>query len=249
MSAAVAVILLSMMSLLSAGAGVAMAIRIGDSDRVIAGGIGFSVGIMLVISLLELIPEASVAIGVRATMMSFALGAGLVWTAHVLVPHIHLVEEHGIADRALVRSAYLIVLGLILHDLPEGFAMANAYLASPSLGVLVSVAIALHNVPEEFAMAVPALLTRSKRLLYGAALLSALAEPVGAIVGLAATGVAPALNGHFMAFAAGAMTFVSLHVLLPMARRHGHTMLFGVGLLSSALVYWALAALMPSAVL
>jgi len=245
MDAAVAVVLLSMMSLLSAGAGVAIAIRIGDSDRAIAGGIGFSVGIMLVISLLELIPKAITGIGMLATMMSFALGAGLVWTAHILVPHIHLVEERGMTDKALVRSAYLIILGLILHDVPEGFAMANAYLASPSLGVLVSVAIALHNVPEEFAMAVPALLTRSRWLLYGSALLSALAEPAGAIVGLVATGFAPALNGHFMAFAAGAMTFVSLHELLPMARRHGHTLLFGVGLVSSALVYWALAALIP----
>jgi len=95
-------------------------------------------------------------------------------------------------------------------------------------------------------MAVPALLTRSKRLLYCAALLSALAEPAGAIVGLAATGFAPALNGHFMAFAAGAMTFVSLHELFPMARRHGRMLLFGVGLVSGALVYRALDALMPS---
>jgi ZIP family zinc transporter len=247
MSAAIAVVLLSMMSLLSAGAGVALAIRIGDSDRAIAGGIGFSVGIMLVISLLELIPEASVAIGVRATMVSFALGAGLVWAAHLLVPHIHLVEERGVADKALVRSAYLIILGLILHDIPEGFAMANAYLASPALGTLVSVAIALHNIPEEFAMAVPALLTRSKRLLFGAALLSALAEPAGAIVGLGATGFLAGLNAHFMAFAAGAMTFVSLHELLPMARRHGHTLLFGAGLGTSVLLYWALAALMLGA--
>jgi zinc transporter ZupT len=113
-SAAVAVILLSLMSLLSAGAGVAMAVRIGDSDRIVAGGIGFSVGIMLVISLLELVPEAGVAIGMRGTMTSFALGAGLVWMAHALVPHIHLVEEHGMANKALVRSAYR-SRGAVLH--------------------------------------------------------------------------------------------------------------------------------------
>jgi ZIP family zinc transporter len=50
-----------------------------------------------------------------------------------------------------------------------------------------------------------------------------------------------------MAFAAGAMTFVSLHELLPMARRHGHTLLFGAGLGTSVLLYWALAALMLGA--
>ena len=85
--------------------------------------------------------------------------------------------------------------------------MANSYIASPSLGVLVAVAIALHNVPEEFAIAVPAVLLRRKSFLYGSALFSALAEPAGAIVGLVAVDFLPALNPLFMAFAAGAMVF------------------------------------------
>jgi ZIP family zinc transporter len=64
-----------------------------------------------------------------------------------------------------------------LHDFPEGFAMANSYMASPELGILVALAIAIHNLPEEFAMAVPVVPLRTKKLLYGAAALSALAEP------------------------------------------------------------------------
>jgi ZIP family zinc transporter len=146
-------------------------------------------------------------------------------------------------DTSLSRSAYLIVFGLILHDLPEGFAMANAYLASPALGVLVALAIALHNLPEEFAMAVPAMTTRSKRFLFGAASLSALAEPVGAAIGLVAVRIAPALNTHFMAFAAGAMLFVSVHELVPMAKRYGRLSFFLAGFLVSALVYASLAGL------
>jgi ZIP family zinc transporter len=136
------------------------------------------------------------------------------------------------------------VFGLILHDVPEGFAMANAYVASPSLGVLVAVAIALHNLPEEFAMSVPLVLLKSKRALFGAAVLSALAEPVGAVIGLAAVGIAPALNAHFLAFAAGAMLFVSAHELIPMAKRYGHLGSFILGALVSVLVYLGLAALM-----
>jgi ZIP family zinc transporter len=47
----------------------------------------------------------------------------------------------------------------------------------------------------------------------------------------------PGLNEAFMAFAAGAMIFVSLHELLPAARRYGRLSLFGAGLAVSALVY------------
>jgi ZIP family zinc transporter len=114
--------------------------------------------------------------------------------------------------------------------------------ASPALGVLVALAIALHNVPEEFAMAVPLVMLRSKRALYVAAALSALAEPLGAVIGLAALGVAPSLNGHFLALGAGAMLFVSGHELLPMASRYRHAVSLLAGVIASALLYVLLAA-------
>jgi ZIP family zinc transporter len=119
--------------------------------------------------------------------------------------------------------------------------MANAYIASPEVGVLVALAIALHNLPEEFAMAVPAVTFRSKQFLFGAALLSALAEPVGAIIGLAAVGVAPSLHAYFLAFAAGAMIFVAIHELIPMAKRYRHRGLFVGGIIVSVFVYGLLA--------
>ena len=233
----IAVILLSLLSCLTTCVGVALAITLRENAQAIAAGIGFSVGIMILVSTFELIPESITIMGVGATMTSAALGAALVWAAHLIIPHTHFVEEKGLVDKTLVKSAYLVVFGLILHDVPEGFALANAYIASPELGLIVALAIALHNLPEEFAMAVPAVLLKSKGFLFGAALLSALAEPLGAIIGLVAVELAPALNAHFMAFAAGAMLFVSIHELIPMARRYRRVGLFTLGMIFSVLVY------------
>lgn len=184
------------------------------------------------ILLLSLLSVLTTAIGV---------GAALLWGVNLAIPHSHLIPEHGLADTRLVRSVHLVVIGLILHDLPEGFAMANAYIASPSLGVLVALAIALHNLPEELAIAVPAIALRSRRFLMGAAMLSALAEPAGAIIGLLAVEAVPGLNAYFMAFAAGAMLFVSLHELVPLARRYGRIAWFGAGLALSIAVHRLLA--------
>jgi ZIP family zinc transporter len=217
--------------------GVAVALALGESTRGIAGGIGFSVGLMVLIALVELLPEAMAVDGAVNALATATLGAGLVWSAHFVTPHFHLFEEAGMADRALGRSALLVALGMILHDVPEGFAMANAYVASPSLGVLVAVSIALHNLPEEFVIAVPAVASKSKSLLMGAALLSALAEPLGAIIGLAAVEIAPSMNARFLAFAAGAMLFVSVHELIPVARRYRHTSVFALGMIVSAIVW------------
>ncbi|WP_443081442.1 ZIP family metal transporter [Thiohalorhabdus sp.] len=112
--------------------------------------------------------------------------------------------------------------------------MANSYIASPSMGILVAVAVALHNLPEELAMAAPLVADRARRFLFLAAALSGLAEPAGGLLGLAAVHFYPQLNALFLAFAAGAMVLVSVHELLPMARRYGHPRLFTTGAVASA---------------
>jgi len=239
--ASIAILLLSLLSVLTTALGVLLALLIRENFRAIAVGIGFSTGIMVLVSTLELIPQAQAATGLLATAVSVALGAGLIWIVDLAIPHGHLVREHGLADTRLIRSAYLVVVGLILHDVPEGFAMANAYIASPSLGLFVALAIALHNLPEELAMTIPAMALRSRGFLIAAAMLSALAEPLGAVIGLLAVAISPGLNGQFMAFAAGAMLFVSFHELVPMARRYGRMGWFGVGLALSVVVHQLLA--------
>jgi len=237
----IAVLLLSLLSCVTTSAGIVLAALIRDSAKAVASGIGFSAGIMIVVSAFVLIPAAHAAVGTSGTGLAVGIGAAILWLVNLAIPHSHLVREHGLADTRLVKSVYLVVIGLILHDVPEGFAMATAYIASPSIGLLVALAIALHNLPEELAMAVPAMRLRSRRFLLGAAVLLALAEPVGAVLGLLAAAAWAALNGYFMAFAAGAMIFVSLHELLPMARQYGRLGWFGAGIVLSGVVYRLLA--------
>jgi len=240
-SQTIAVLLLSLLSVVTTAIGVLLALLIRENIRAIAVGIGFSTGIMVLVSVLELIPEAVETAGAPGAGLSVAMGAALLWGANLVLPHTHLVQEHGLADTRLVRSVYLVVIGLILHDVPEGFAMANAYVSSPSLGVLVALAIALHNLPEELATAIPAIALRNRRFLVGAAMMSALAEPAGAVLGLLAVTASPNLNGYFLAFAAGAMLFVSFHELAPMARRYGKMSWFAAGIGLSIVVHQLLA--------
>ena len=237
----VAVLLLSLLSFLTTSVGVLLATLIRENTRAVAFGIGFSAGIMILVSVFELIPEADSAVGAPRTAVALGFGAMLLLGINFTIPHSHLIPEHGLGDTRLVTSVYLVVIGLIVHDVPEGFAMANAYIADPSLGLLVALAIALHNLPEEMAMALPATTLQSRRFLLGAAVLSALAEPVGAVVGLLAVEALGGLNGYFLAFAAGAMLFVSFHELLPMARRYGRLRWFSAGILLSVAVHRLLA--------
>lgn len=230
------VLLLALISGLTTLVGVALGLRLGRRAGTVYVGIGFSAGIMVLVSLRELLPAAFATVPAARVWGAVALGTGLLAVLHVVIPHIHLVEERGRLDIASLRTSYLVALGLALHDFPEGVAMANAYLEAPSLGVLVFSAVALHNVPEGFAMAVPAAASRRRSLVL-AAVGAALSEPAGTILGLTVSHAGPGLNALFMAVAAGAMLFVSVHELLPMALRFGRLHLFGAGLALSVPVY------------
>ena len=236
----ITVILLSLLSVITTLIGVGLALLyFKKSDKGTAVGIGFSAGIMLAISLFELLPEAIKVTDFISTSIALILGILLVFSLNLIIPHIHYIREKGKLPWQ-IKSAYLIALGLILHDFPEGFAMANSYIYAPALGIFVAISIAIHNIPEEFAMAVPLVITKKKKALVNLAILSALAEPLGAIFGLFAVSIAPALTPLFMAFAAGAMIFVSIHELYPMAQRYKKLSYFTLGLGLSLIVYFGL---------
>jgi ZIP family zinc transporter len=212
---------LASLSVVSTFAGVALARRTGGRAGPRAVGLGVSVGIMLAIAFGELLPEAYREVGFVTMALGALAGAGLIGVLHLVIPHTHLVDEDTGVGAGTLSTASLVVFGLILHDLPEGFAMANAYLSAPRLGVLVAVAIVVHNVPEEYAMALPAVMTGRTRFLFWAAVASASAEPAGAVIGLVGISVFPGMRATFLAFAAGAMAHVAIHELLPMAHRLG----------------------------
>jgi len=223
--------------------GVLLALWLGQDDAFVSAGLGFSVGIMLLLACFELLPAAFEAKSVLSGSLWAAAGAGFLALANALIPHTHLIDESDPLKAHRLKAAYLVLFGLILHDFPEGFALTHSFVLDANLGLMAAVSIALHNIPEEFAIAVPALSTKSHRVLFGGAVVSALAEPAGALLGLLAIQIRPDLNAVFLALAAGAMIFVSLHELVPAARQYGRVGLFSVGLALSAIIYSILAIL------
>ncbi|MDD5552138.1 MAG: ZIP family metal transporter [Candidatus Pacebacteria bacterium] len=232
----IAIILLSFLSAVSTLLGIFLAFFCKESKKKIALGIGFSVGIMLLISFFELIPESIKLSSVLNTFLALISGAFFIFILDYIFSHTHFIEEKGKLNWR-IKAAYLVAIGIILHDFPEGFALANSYILAPTLGILVAISIALHNFPEEFVMAVPLVIAKNKKRLIQLGIISALAEPFGAVVGLIAVSVAPKFNPFFVAFAAGCMIFISVHELYPMAKRYRKPIYFIFGFIFSIFVY------------
>lgn len=139
------------------------------------------------------------------------------------------------------RVAMLLFFSLLLHNFPEGLAVAASALESDQLGMTVTIGIMIHNIPEGIAIAIPCLKARPDNpwLCFVLASVSGLAEPLGAIVSLTLlrrierhqtsvvgdVAVEGDIEGegsleNVLAFVAGVMIAVSLLALFPEAKRH-----------------------------
>ena len=236
------ILLISFLSGSTTVIGALLAVFLKEKKSYVSLGVGFSSGIMIAISFLELLATALQMMDELFVILAFALGFVLVLIVDIRLSHVHLIEEKGPSGH-LVKISYLVAIGIIIHDFPEGFAMASSFGVEVRLGLLVALGIAMHNIPEEFALAVPLVITKKTKLLLEFLVLSALAEPLGAICGIALTSFIPQINPFLLAFAAGVMVFVSVDELVPLAYEHDGMHYFAIGLITGITSFMVLSTL------
>jgi ZIP family zinc transporter len=210
--------------------------------------LGVSAGVMIYISFMELLPEASETVGENWGLAAFFVGIGLIAMIDMLIPEPENPHEFaGIDEPAVVhkenshlmRTGLFMALAIGIHNFPEGLATFASTLGSIKLGVFIAVAIAIHNIPEGIAVSVPifyATGNRNKAFFYS--FLSGVSEPVGAIIGylILRPFLTPGFLAGLMAFVAGIMVYISLDELLPMAHRYGHGHLVIAGIVLGMLI-------------
>lgn len=207
----------------------------------LAVGLGFSAGVMVYVSFMELLPQAISSLqthlgskpGAWAGTGVFFAGVFLAWGIDCFLPS-HHVEMHTLdpSDK-LKRLGLFTALALTIHNFPEGLATFMASLKSATLGGSVAIAVALHNIPEGVAVALPvfhATGSRKQAFLYSA--ISGLAEPVGGLVGFLVLRhfLHEGVFGVLFAGVAGIMVYIALDELLPTAHEYGegHQVIWGV---------------------
>jgi ZIP family zinc transporter len=182
---------------------------------------GTAVGLMGVASIVGLLLPAldeggagSVAAGL-ATGLLFLLGSRRFLRGR----DVHVGQLRG---AGVTRS--LLVFGVLLvHSLPEGFAIGTAFASDTGgLALFVILAIALQNVPEGTSVAIPmdgAGFGRGQQ--FWAAVLTSAPQPVGAVTAYLAVEEITGLLPFSFAFAAGAMLALVAVELMPQAFARG----------------------------
>jgi len=196
--------------------------------------LGFAGGVMIAASVFGLIMPA-LQLG-EATwgrwnalpvVVGILLGGLLLVAIDKIVPHIHksnMVEE-GPKNR--LTKPFKLFLAVTIHNIPEGLAVGFAFglamvsgeTAAYISALALSIGIAIQNFPEGAAISLPMRRetgSKHKAFLYGSA--SGAVEPIFAAVGILLATSLSVLMPWFLAFAAGAMLFVTIEDLIPDAK-------------------------------
>ncbi len=186
--------------------------------------LSFSLAIMIGISITDLIPSSSFVLlqayglkrGVIVSSISFTIGI-------IIIKFLNREMHKEKFSNDLYKLGILNMLALILHNFPEGIATFMSSYQDLTLGLKLGLAISLHNIPEGISIAMPIYYaTHSKKEALFKTFLSAIAEPLGALLAyiFLAKYITNSLISLILLLVAGIMISLAIEVILPKAKSY-----------------------------
>ena len=200
-------------ALVAAGANVLGALAVTSparrSMRALDMMIALAAGFMVAVAVTEILPEAIARGGRQAAVVALAGYMAVYLTQHALTTHFHFGEETHHVTSAVSVSA---LVGLMLHTIVDGVAIASGFGVSASVGILVFFAVLLHKFPEGLAISSLFLAAGASR---ARALYAAAALGVATMLGVLLTDGIPVLSRYGLALSGGVTLYVAATNLVP----------------------------------
>ena len=153
----------------------------GDKKKIITFSLAFASGVMLTISLTDLIPSSFTYLSnynliFRLLLMSFFFVLGIFISYYISL-------KVNVDDNSLKKVGIISMFAIILHNIPEGIITFMVSGVNLNLGIKLALAISLHNIPEGISIAVPIYFATKKKLkTFTYVLISGISEILGAII-------------------------------------------------------------------
>ena len=193
-----------------------------NEKTIILTSLAFASGVMICVSLTDLIPESfqlltSIFKGFPALLFLLIFICIGVIASMLIDKFLPKNDNKTITNKKLYRLGLVSMLAIIMHNIPEGIATFLSSTTNSRLGFSLALAISFHNIPEGISIAIPIYFsTKSKRKAFFYTLLSGLSEPLGALI--AYLFLANHINNFMMsiifAIIAGIMMHISIYELL-----------------------------------
>lgn len=203
---------------------------------------GFASGIMIAAAFFGLVNPAIESaqkiygngLMILPILIGFGIGGLLLFGLDKILPHFHLQTNEEEGKKSNLSRSLKYFFAVAIHNIPEGLAVGFACGVAFTTGqsqqtaalwsaLSLSIGIAIQNVPEGIAVSVPLMESGfSKRKAFFFGFLSGIIEPIFAIIGLFLLKSCDWLLPWLLAFAAGAMIYVTVDELIPSMREYGH---------------------------
>lgn len=225
------------------------------SRMTLDGLLGFTGGVMVAASFWSLLsPAIEMSAGegfvkIMPSAIGFGLGALFIFGLDKILPHIHINFKKSEGIKTPWRRTTLLVLAITLHNIPEGLAIgvlfggvaAGIPEASIAGAVVLAFGIGLQNFPEGIAVSMPLRrlgVSKLKSFWYGQ--LSAIVEPIAAVIGAVAVTFFIPILPYALAFAAGAMIFVVVEEVIPETQLDKYTDIAALGFIGGFIIMMSL---------
>ena len=227
---------------------------------VLDGMLGFTGGVMVAASFWSLLApaiensEGEGFVKVIPAAVGFGLGALALFGLDKIMPHLHINFKKDEAEgiKTEWHRTTLLVLAITLHNIPEGLAVGVLFGAAATMvgveqtemiiaAITLAIGIGIQNFPEGFAVSMPIRrqgVSRFKSFWYGQ--LSAVVEPIAAVIGAVAVAFFTPILPYALAFAAGAMIFVVVEEVIPETQRDKYTDIATLGFIGGFIVMMSL---------
>jgi zinc transporter, ZIP family len=204
--------------------------------------LGFAGGVMSVASVVGLLLPAADEGSTADVVSGTALGVAFLLVSRRLIES----PRAKVTSTAERRTALLVFLVLLVHSLPEGFAIGTAYASDTAgLSLFVIIAIGAQNIPEGTSVAIPlAAAGYGRARQFWAAIGTSAPQPLGAVIAYLLVEEVQRLLPLSFAFAAGAMLALVVWELAPSALSSGRARFAIAGAAVGAAVMLALSALL-----
>ena len=219
------------------------------------GMLGFTGGVMVAASFWSLLaPGIEMSPGegfvkVIPAAFGFGLGALFIFGLDKILPHIHINFKDSEGIKTPWHKTTLLVLAITMHNIPEGLAVGVLFggvaagIPEASIGgaVALAIGIGIQNFPEGIAVSMPLRrqgVSKFKSFWYGQ--LSAIVEPISAVLGAIAVTFFTPILPYALAFAAGAMIFVVVEEVIPETQLDKYTDVATLGFIGGFIVMMVL---------
>lgn len=191
------------------------------TNKIIISSLSFAAGVMITISLIDLIPESIKYINITFKLFPTIIITLIFITLGIIISS--TIDKNINREGELYKIGIISMIAIILHNIPEGIITYLSSETNKTFGLSLTLAIALHNIPEGISISIPIYYSKKSRgeaLLY--TLISSLSEPLGAL--LAYLFISKIINNNIMgillALTAGIMIQISLYELLPTSLKY-----------------------------